>query len=304
MAKKSSKIPQFISEAIKKRNPYSHKGDFGRVLMVAGSKNMSGAAVLASKSALNAGSGLVYACVPEEISLILQISVPEIIIVPRESVYGQNGLEKYDAVAVGPGIDIGEEQRKIIYHIIENAKCPLVIDADGLNNLADPEGLGKLRKRAEVRRVTVITPHIGEARRLLAERLSTKLHRTLTDASDILMPAFDDLTRLEMAELLKEVTAATVVLKGHESIVLGRNSDDIYINGNGNPGMATAGSGDVLTGIITSFLGQKIAHAAETGVFIHGLAGDIAAGKYSEYSLTASDIADNISSAFIEITED
>ena len=83
MAKKSSKIPQFISEAIKKRNPYSHKGDFGGVLMVAGSKNMSGAAVLASKSALNAGSGLVYACVPEEISLILQISVPEIIIVPR-----------------------------------------------------------------------------------------------------------------------------------------------------------------------------------------------------------------------------
>ncbi len=329
-----TKIPNphayVIKKYIKKRDPYAHKGDFGRVLIVAGSRNMSGAAVLSCRAALRTGSGLVYACVPEEISHIIQIAVPEAVMSPYEKLNTPRDFSRYDSIAVGPGLSDEFEARSLLYNIIDFALCPVVIDADGLNIIARGHRLSKLKKRAENGLITVITPHMGEAFRLLKPKLSLiasarvkkyekyaseKTPRKLTifksaDDGDgeeyekSLRKVFDGMSRQEITSMLYEETGATVVLKGHETIVYDADSGETYVNETGNSGMATAGSGDVLTGIIASLLGQKTEHAAETGVFIHGLAGDIAADKYSEYSLTASDIADNISSAFLEITED
>lgn len=291
---------------------------------------MSGAAVLACRAALRTGSGLVYACVPAEISHIVQIAVPEVVMSPDDEINPLRDFSRYDAVAVGPGLGDGHDAHNLLYNIVNFASCPVVIDADGLNIIARAHGLAKLKKRAEKGLTTVITPHIGEAFRLLKPRLSMlheaglrryekyieeetpKMFRILKGVDDekeknheqALRDIFRDMSRQEIVSALYEDTGATVVLKGHETIVYDAFSGETYVNTTGNPGMATAGAGDVLTGIIVSLLGQKIKNAAEAGTYIHGLAGDIAAGKYSEYSLTASDIADNISSAFLEIMED
>ena len=330
MSKISNPHGYIIKGYIEKRDPYAHKGDFGRVLIVAGSLNMSGAAVLACRAALKTGSGLVYSCVHAELSHIIQITVPEVVMCHYEAFNAPKDFSKYDSIAVGPGLVDGFEERSILYNIIDYAECPVVIDADGLNLIAKGHRLSKLKKRAEKGLITVITPHMGEAFRLLKSRLSLlsearakkyekyseeKTPRKLTifkgideEAEEknerLLKEIFNGMSRQEITSMLYEETGATIVLKGHETIVYDAASGETYINETGNPGMATAGSGDVLTGIIASLLGQKINHAVETGTFLHGLAGDIAAGKYSEYSLTASDIVDNISSAFLEIMED
>ena len=247
---------------MERRKADSHKGDYGKVLIIAGKKGMAGAACLCAKAALRAGSGLVQVAVTGDILDIVQIQVPEATCVDRENL----SLD-YDAIAFGPGLGLGEKE--LLIRILGEYTGNLVIDADGLNTIAE---YGLYQEVKNSRATVVITPHMGEARRLAAEG-----------------------TREEMALALREKLGAIVVLKGYETIVL---DDEMYVNHTGNPGMATAGSGDVLTGIITSFLGQGL--SVKEAVYIHGKAGDIMAKDIGEYGLISSDICMGVALAIKE----
>lgn len=270
---KSIITEEFVKTIIGKRRREIHKGDCGRILIAAGSKGMAGAAVLSARAAFRAGSGLVQVAIPVELFPIVQTGIPEATCLERD--FSKIDLNRYDAAAVGPGLGKGEESVRFVKAIIENFMGPLVIDADGLNIVAEQCLFEVLRARKKGS--TVITPHMGEAKRLLGENVSN---------------------RKEIIERLIKKTGAATVLKGHETLVATEESQT-YINTTGNPGMATAGSGDVLTGVITSLLGQRkpdgrrisAKEAALCGVYIHGRAGDLAAEAIGEYGLTAGDLA-------------
>ena len=272
----------FVHTVIKKRPRDIHKGDCGRVLLICGSEEMAGAAVFATRAAIKSGSGLVYTCTAREIFPVLQISVPEGICKSWDKV--KENLMQYDAIAIGPGMGTGEITGDILNHVLPNYDGKVIIDADGLNTVAADEALQALvcETRAEV----IMTPHVGEARRLLGGQAGCGTQ-----------------TREEMAEALTKKYNSIVVMKGAGTIVA-LSEEAAYINTTGNPGMATAGSGDVLTGIITSFAGQGMAagDAARAGVFVHGLAGDLAAEHFGEYGMTASDIAEYVPFALKELT--
>lgn len=266
---------EYVNNIIRKRPQDIHKGQCGRVLIIAGSRAMTGAAVLCAKGAFRAGAGLVYVSIPEEVFPVVQISVPEAICVLRSP---ETDFGIYDAVAVGPGIGVDAENTQIIRKILKEYKKTVVIDADGLNTVAAADLFEDMRtSSADI----VITPHMGEAARLL----------------DI-MPA----GREEIAEKLSELTGATAVLKGAGTIVASAGEKS-YTNTTGNPGMATAGSGDTLTGIIASLAAQGYSgfEAAACGVYIHGLAGDMAADAIGQWGITASDIAEYASRAIKDI---
>lgn len=272
----------FVHTVIKKRPRDIHKGDCGRVLLICGSEEMAGAAVFATKAAIKSGSGLVYTCTERTIFPVLQISVPEGICKSWDKV--KENLMQYDAIAIGPGLGSGEETAAMVKHLLTRYHGPVMIDADGLNVIAADPHLQALvmETRAEV----IMTPHVGEATRLLGGQ-----------AAD------GDLTREELAAALTKKYSCIVVMKGAGTIVA-LSEEAAYINTTGNPGMATAGSGDVLTGVIASFAGQGMAagDAARAGVFVHGLAGDLAAEHFGEYGLTASVLADYVPFALKELT--
>ena len=230
----SSIITQkLVKTIIEKRNREIHKGDCGRVLIVAGSWGMAGAAVLAATGALRAGSGLVQVAVPSELFPIVQVGIPEATCLERD--FSNIDLDRYDAAAIGPGLGESEESVKAVRHMIENFDGILVLDADGLNIVAHNNLFGVLKARKAG--TTVITPHMGEAGRLLGESIK-------------------ETSRNEIVRRLYEKTGAISLLKGQATLVAA-DDEKTYTNTTGNPGMATAGSGDVLTGIITSFAGQK-----------------------------------------------
>jgi len=287
MMQKNS-APRLINEAfvntfIKKRNKELHKGECGKVLIIAGRKGMTGAAVLSAKGALRSGAGLVRISVPEELFPILQISVPEATCVSRTLPPEQ--LDEYQAIVIGPGL--GDELSNV--PIIKNvfiSSCPvIVLDADGLNILARSDELAEALGHAKGR--SIITPHPGEAARLLG--CSSKRVNE---------------SRVESASKLAEQTGSVAVLKGAGTIVATPNGE-AYINTTGNPGMATGGSGDVLSGIIGALAGQGCScfAAAACGVYIHGSAGDIAAERLGEYGVIASDIAAMAGLAIKRITK-
>lgn len=275
-----------------KRRENSHKGSYGRVAIIAGSRGMAGSSYLASMSALRTGSGLVYNFVPKSIEMIMSIKITEAIIKPIED----NGkghftvesleqileeLDDMDSTALGPGIGVDDERIQLVSSIIQNVNNPMVIDADGLNCLSDNLDILKGRNNP-----IIITPHPGEMARLL------KLH--IHEIQN---------KRQYYSQYISNKYNIYTVLKGNKTIVSSPKGD-VYINQTGNPGMATAGSGDVLTGIIVSLLGQKLEpfDAAKLGVYIHGLAGDIASEAKGEYSLIASDILASISKAILSKT--
>lgn len=270
----------YVNTFIRKRNKDIHKGDCGRILIIAGSKGMTGAAVLCGRAALRSGAGLVRVSIPEELFPIIQIGVPEATCISRER--SLDGLMQYNAIAIGPGLGDDKQNGILIKEILENFDKPIVIDADGLNLLSNDLVVMK-NSKAKI----IITPHPGEAANLLHVK-----------ASDI------NKDRLGSAVELATATGAVTVLKGARSIVA-TPEGKTYINITGNPGMATGGSGDVLTGVITALLGQGLDcdAAAAVGVYIHGLAGDIKAVQIGEYGLIASDIADMLPLA-IKITLD
>lgn len=273
---------EFVHTVIRKRPRDIHKGDCGRVLLICGSEEMAGAAVFATRAAIKSGSGLVYTCTAREIFPVLQISVPEGICKSWDKV--KENLMQYDAIAIGPGMGTGENTAAILIRVLSKYDGPVIIDADGLNTIAADENLQALA--AKTRAKVIMTPHVGEARRLLGGQADQ-----------------GHLTREEMAEALTKKYNCIVVMKGAGTIVA-LSETEAYINTTGNPGMATAGSGDVLTGIIASFAGQGMVagDAARAGVFVHGLAGDMAAEHFGEYGLTASDIADYVPFALKELT--
>lgn len=270
----------FVSAQFHQRPKEIHKGDCGKILIVSGSKGMTGAAVFASKAAIKAGSGLVKVCIKKKLFPIVQISVPEAICVKWGKT--KKALMDYDAIAIGPGLGQRKRTKKMLKRILREYDKPLIIDADGLNAIAKDKQLQELMRSTKAQ--TIITPHIGEAKRLLG---STML---------------EDLTKVQIAASLRKHYQGITVVKGSESLVA-ISDDKAYTNTTGNPGMATAGSGDVLTGIIASFVGQGLSPADATicGVYIHGLSGDLAAEEIGEYGLTASDIVSYVPKAMKEI---
>ncbi|MEL7654835.1 MAG: NAD(P)H-hydrate dehydratase [Bacillota bacterium] len=273
--KKDGLITQsYVNTFIQKRKKDIHKGNCGRVLIFAGSKGMAGAAVLCARAALRTGAGLVRISIPEELFPILQIGVPEATCITRERLF--EDLMQYSAIAIGPGLGDDKQNGILIKEILAKTDKPVVLDADGLNLMQDDLTVMKIA-RAKL----IITPHPGEAARLLG-------------CSTVEI----NMDRLGAARELATVTGAVTVLKGAKSVVA-TPEGKTYINTTGNPGMATGGSGDVLTGVIAALAGQGLDLEAATaaGVFLHGMAGDMASVQMGEYGLIASDIANMVALA-------
>lgn len=256
------------------RDPWGHKGDFGKLLLLCGSVGYTGAAALAARAAVRSGAGLVFLGVPEPIYAIEAGKLDEPVVFPLAAEGGclspsaipeiVRRLPDCDACLVGPGLDRTPGTRAVVEAVLREARCPVVLDADGLNVL---EGhLEMLRARCFP---TVLTPHDGEFRRL----------------GGTIGP-----NRMASAAALARNLGAVVLLKGHRTVVTDGTRG--YENHTGNPGMATGGSGDVLAGLLVSLLGQGLPplEAAACAAWIHGAAGDLCAETWGQYGLTPSDM--------------
>ena len=278
-----------------RRKLNAHKGDFGHVLIIAGSRAFSGAAVLCAESTLRSGAGLVTLGIPKGInSAVIKIKPKEIMTLPLpETNEGNLGAGSYkkiidfiknvDILVVGPGLGQESSTKNLVRKLINKVNRPIVIDADGLNAVVNH--LDVLRSAAcRVSRPIILTPHPAEMARLLG-----------IDTKEV------QKNRKAIAQKFAKDFKAVLVLKGHETIAVDYKGN-FYINKTGNPGMATAGSGDVLTGIIAAFLGQGLSafEAAKYAVYLHGLAGDLAAKDKTQISLIASDIIAKIPEAVKE----
>lgn len=267
-----------LKKILRKRNLFAHKGTMGHGLLIAGSYGMAGASVLAAKAALRSGLGKVTVHTPIKNNDILQISVPEAILRHDNDDYrftSPCNPDIYQAVAIGPGIGTSKETALALVEQIRRTQVPLVLDADALNILGDHKGwLQQLPQNS------ILTPHIKEMDRINGNCL-------------------ESYERLNKARDLATRQHIYIILKGAWTAIIHPNGD-IYFNPTGNPGMATAGSGDVLTGIILGLLSQGYpqADACRLGVYLHGLAGDLAAEKLGEESLCASDIIRYLPKAF------
>lgn len=262
------------------RDRLSQKGDHGRILIVAGSPGMMGAAVLCAKAALRSGAGLVTLCCDPAMFPVIHCAVPEAMCRDREM--EDEELRRFDAIAIGPGMGAGADTARLLTRVLTACEGIVVADADALNAAAAFE----IPLRTEGRGL-ILTPHEGEAARLL------QIGRARVSAN-----------REEAVRSLSGLCNGCCLLKGADTLIADF-SGDVYVNTTGNPGMATAGSGDVLTGIIAAFAGQmrrrgeKPSSAAAAGAFIHGLAGDLAAAGTGQYSLTAGDIVSALPKALL-----
>ena len=274
-----------ISEANKifsHREEASHKGDYGKLLLIAGSIGMTGASVLAARSAYVSGVGLVTCAVKERLFPILQISVPEAICIERKA--GKMDYASYDAIVIGPGIGVQRESCTLVQEVLKSYCGPLVIDADGLNCIAKYDLYQDL---LDTKAQVVITPHPGEAKTILG----------VNDVED----------RYATAIAMAQTFRVTAILKGAGTLVASLTADgqcNVLKNSTGNPGMATAGSGDVLAGIIGATLARGFSpfDAACTGVYVHGAAGDLAAIEIGQTGMMASDIIRHIPQAIRNIS--
>ena len=270
--------PTDITSRLKPRGEFSHKGTFGNALLVAGSYGMMGCVSLTAKACMRSGTGKVTCHVPKACSDIVQISLPEAIVSideSNDSFTRAIPTDAFDALALGPGLGTAHETAVAFIEQVRRARIPIVIDADGLNILSQHKAWMK-----QVPTDTILTPHPGEMARLSAGS---------TDSFSLLS---------EAREMAKQ-NSLYVVLKGHYTAICMPNGKTIF-NTTGNSGMATAGSGDVLTGIILALLAQKYnpADACIIATHLHGLAGDIAAEEKCEESIIASDIIENLPKAF------
>lgn len=267
-----------IRDFLPKREKFSHKGNFGHGLLMAGSKGKMGAAVLGAKAMLRSGIGLVSVAIPRGGAMAIHQSVPEAMVLAddHEHLLGQfPDISPFSAIGIGPGIGQEEETAWVLKELIFTSKTPLVIDADGLNLLAKhPDWIRHLPQNS------ILTPHPGEWKRLAGE--SPNQMKQLRNALNFAI----------------EHKVILVIKGAHTQIVC--PDGKVYFNSTGNPGMATAGMGDVLTGLITGLLAQGMEpkKAAISGVYIHGKAGDLAAKKWGERSLSAGDLIEEIGQAF------
>lgn len=276
---------------LKSREVDAHKGDFGKVCIVAGSLGMSGAAAIAGRAALRAGAGLVRVATPKSVLPTVASIEPSFTTVGlTEDSKGRISskaisavialAEENDSLAFGPGVGMGSGVKAVAEALIKEENLRLVIDADGLNNLSKIKGWA-----GKVKAGMILTPHPGEMKRLWSGLFREPL------------PAERDKQAMQLAER----TGAVVVLKGAGTVV--SDGKKIYVNKTGNPGMATAGSGDVLTGIISALICQGLSNfeGAVLGTYVHGLAGDIAAERIGQVSLIATDIIESLGGAFKKI---
>jgi NAD(P)H-hydrate epimerase len=270
-----------ISGILKKRDKFSHKGIFGHALLIAGSYSKMGAAVLASKACLRGGVGLLTSHIPQRGYEIIQNSVPEamISIDPSETVFSEvPDLSPFSAVGIGPGLDKKSETQLALKTLLRAKPNKLVIDADALNILSENQDWC-----SHLPEKSILTPHPKEFERLAG-------------------PSANSFDRLQKQLQFSVRYQVIVVLKGAHTCITFPDSS-AYFNSTGNPGMATAGSGDVLTGIILGLLAQSYSpeDAALIGVYLHGLAGDLAAARWSEHALIAGDIVDQMGNAFLQL---
>jgi ADP-dependent NAD(P)H-hydrate dehydratase / NAD(P)H-hydrate epimerase len=248
----------------------SHKGTFGRILLIGGSTGMTGAIAMAARAALRSGAGLVNILTPAEVyPIVAQAAGPEVMAHPLESALP--GLNRYDAVLAGPGMGRTEQTRQRIKSLLNTCTVPLVLDADALA-VVSPEQIGAAHCPV------VLTPHPGEFERLFGN--------AVTD-------------RWAQAREAAEQTGKTVVLKGAGTVIAEKEQRSA-VNLTGNPGMATGGSGDVLAGMLTAFLGQGLPpfEAAKTAVYLHGLAGDLAAERLTQTAMLPTDLIEALPDAF------
>lgn len=256
------------------RDPWGHKGTFGKLLLLCGSRGYTGAAYLSAMGALRSGAGLAFLGVPESIYAIEAVKLNEPVVFPLPDEGGRLSAEavpeilerlpNMDAVLIGPGLGQSEGTFAVVKAVLEQAKCPVVVDADGINVLSAHRDVLRGRKYP-----TIVTPHDGEFARLGGV-------------------IGDD--RMESARALAKDLGCIVLLKGHETCIT--DGETGYRNHTGNPGMAVGGSGDVLAGILVSLLGQGIAplEAAACGAWLHGAAGDLCAAEIGQYGMLPTDM--------------
>lgn len=270
-------LDQNLVEAIlPDRDPWGHKGDYGKILLLCGSRGYTGAAALSAMGALRTGAGLVFLGVPESIYAIEACKLNEPVVFPLPDADGMlseqaildilNRLPRMDAVLIGCGLGQSRGTMAVLKAVLEKAECPVVVDADGINLLA--RNIDLLRERTAP---TILTPHDGEFARLGG---------ILTE------------DRMASARDFAKQIGCILLLKGHRTCI--SDGEVCYENSTGNPGMAVGGSGDVLAGMIVSLLGQGIAplEAAACGAWLHGAAGDLCASKLGQYGMLPSDMLD------------
>ena len=258
---------------VRKRD--THKGDYGKLLLLCGSRGFTGAAALAAMGALRTGAGLVYLAVPESIYAIEAVKLTEPVVLPLPDGDGMlcaasipkiaELLPKMDAVLFGSGSGIGQGTEEVLLYLLKNCECPLILDADGITLAAKHKDILRGRKLP-----TILTPHDGEFTRL----------------------APPDMPRTEQTMALAKDLGVILLRKGHRTLIT--DGAVCYENHTGNPGMATGGSGDVLAGVIGSLIGQGVAplEAAAAAAWLHGAAGDLAAQKWGEYGMLPGDMVD------------
>ena len=256
------------------RDPWGHKGTFGKVLLLCGSRGFTGAAWFAAMGALRTGAGLVFLGVPESIYAIEAVKLNEPVVFPLPEEDGKlsekaipeilNRLPQMDAVLIGCGLGQSQGTLEVVKAVLRNARCPVVVDADGINVLSAHKDILRGRQGA-----TILTPHDGEFLRFGGELGEDRAASAVRFAGE---------------------WNVVLLLKGHRTCIT--DGKTVYVNHTGNPGMAVGGSGDVLAGMIVSLLGQKLPplEAASCGAWLHGAAGDICARELGQYAMLPSDM--------------
>lgn len=292
---------------VPERPAHSYKGDYGHILVVAGSRGKTGAPSMAAKACLRTGAGMVTLGVPESLTDVFMTRVLEEMVLPLADagggIFSEEAFDaivgflaaRADVLAIGPGMTAEPDVIKLLERLVTAVTVPMVIDADAINALSGRKDILRNAKAP-----IVLTPHIGEMARLL--RTDRKVAASAPPEKQLLSRISGD--RLSTALSFAKETGTCVVLKGAPTIVADAEGR-CFINTTGNAGMATAGSGDVLTGIIAAFLGQGLSSAAAAvlGTYMHGLAGDRASSLKGMHSMTAGDIIDNIPAAFAALRE-
>lgn len=266
--------PDSVAAILPDRDPWGHKGNYGKILLLCGSRGYTGAAALSAMGALRTGAGLVFLGVPESIYAIEAMKLNEPVVFPLPDEEGKlseiaideivDRLSRMDAVLIGCGLGQSQGTMAVLKAVLETAECPVVVDADGINLLA--QNINLLRERTAP---TILTPHDGEFARLGG---------ILTE------------DRMTSAREFAKQTGCVLLLKGHRTCI--SDGEVCYENTTGNPGMAVGGSGDVLAGMIVSLLGQGIAplEAAACGAWLHGAAGDLCASQLGQYGMLPTDM--------------
>jgi ADP-dependent NAD(P)H-hydrate dehydratase / NAD(P)H-hydrate epimerase len=292
-------IPQKLKSLIVKRAKDSHKGDYGKVLVIAGSKGMTGAAILAGRAVLKAGAGLVTIACPASERFIITAALPEAMTFPLSEKDGLplfksageilkwQKIKKYDVALIGPGLSTLKGTPRFIIEVIKKLQIPMLIDADALNALSKKTSFEKILSSKVP---YIMTPHLGEIKRILK-----------TNSSD----------RKNLALKLFKKTGAIIIMKGNKTIVKGKNN--FYENTTGGPVLSKGGSGDVLSGLIAGLWaqsGKQSAYNDKTafessilGVYLHGLCGDLASKKLTEKCVLAGELLDYLPSAFRRLTK-